>query len=329
MAKLKRSKRAFRRAAAPRAGMLFVAVPVFLLLCLLLSVAIGLVLGRRAEEGYSAKHFDLSMEPYRAGNKTVPLVDAYLFPAEADPYRYTSRGITDLSFCLRDGDGELPYPIELSAEKEGEGDTEPTEDTLAALVSSIHNAGGRACAYFHVTSFAVEDPYLRELQAAYEVALVNRAARVGVDEILLVGLTVAKENIDAVEAYVSRMSHGAEQALLGVLMAPEIFALSEKDIYLAARVRSVCDFMALDLRLLPADADEIMTDEAAGETASASESREESGGFEACSLLDKMLEENEYYIKAYRLRIVLDDENADLYDALKDAGVENLQIIGN
>lgn len=86
--------------------------------------------------------------------------------------------------------------------------------------------------------------------------------------------------------------------------------LTEQDIYYAARLRSVCDFLALDLRALPENADRV----------------EE--GSEEASLLEQTAERMEYYVSSYGMRAVLSKSNAALYDSAKSLGFESIQIVG-
>jgi len=128
---------------------------------------------------------------------------------------------------------------------------------------------------------------------------------------MLVGISVDEDNIDSVEAFVARAAAAAENAVLGVLVSPETVKLTEDNVYLAARVRSVCDFIALDLRSLSSDADEV------GDSSEDAEKSE----------LERLLDEMEYYVSSYKMRIVLSKNNSELYDSLKALGVGNIQII--
>jgi hypothetical protein len=128
---------------------------------------------------------------------------------------------------------------------------------------------------------------------------------------MLVGINVDEESIDFVESFIARAAIAAEDALLGVLVSLETVKLLEDGTYLAARVRSVCDFIALDLRALSLDADK---------TAASLEENEKSE-------LEVLLDGMEYYVSSYKMRIVLSKNNSELYDALVSLGVNNIQII--
>ncbi len=292
-----------------RAATIAVAIVAFILLCVVISVVIGILLGDKADEYNDRKTpFEIAGEDHYSGDKLVKSVDAYAYEFGADVKGYIGSGITDLSVCLRSSDGKLSYSSAVASLMGSAPDE--SKKPLEEYVEYIHNSGGRVCAYFHVSSFNESDKYLRELYKDYEIALVNEAARSGVHDILLVGLAVAQTSVDEIEAYVSRMSYAAEGATLGVLMPESAIMLQDDGEYLAARIRSVCDYIALDLRSL---------DEGAGIVAEGEEN----------SALEELLTKNQYYIEAYRMRIVLSKENSSLYDDVKGLGVKNIQIIGN
>lgn len=289
-------------------------IAVFLVLCFVVSVVVGILLGRRAEGVEVRKDFDFPSEPYRSGDKMVSPVDAYAYELGANVSPYIVQGVTDLSVCLRHADGSLAYTSEVGAlygACPAYG-----ELSLVEEIDYLRERGGRVCAYFYVTSFETEDETLQRLYQAYEVALVEEMARCGVDNILLICPAVTDDNISELEHCVGLMSEAAGGTAVGVLVTPELLMLSEQNVYYAARLYEACDFLALDLRALDENAD--VVDEA--ESTSSEE--------EAKCELEQTLEALEYYIRAYSMRIVLSKENASLYDSVKEYGVSNIQIIG-
>ncbi|MBE6684669.1 MAG: hypothetical protein E7592_03345 [Ruminococcaceae bacterium] len=311
MARVRRRSRYSRRTVLnrnrSRAWIYIVAIAAFVVLCLMISVGVGLLLSEKAEKYENSPKYDFDSKPYYSGDKVVKPVNARLYSFGDYAGLLTGVGITDFSVCLRAPDGSLTYDTEYDVsfgEAVGEGVSE-----LSKYTTYIHENGGYVCAYFYVTSFGIEDEYLREIYKAYELALISEAARNGADEIMLVGLDVTDDNIDEIKKFVSDASHSAGASILGVLVSPETFKLADEGIYHAARLRSVCDFVALDLRDLPDDADEV---EAEGEA----------------SLLDSTLGDMEYYISSYSMRIVFSEKNSSLCDAAIALGIENLQIIG-
>lgn len=289
-------------------------VLVLSLLCFAVSVLVGLSLGRRAEEYQKSQRFDFPADPYYSGDKTVKPVDAYIFPQGADMHAYAARGITDLSVCLCDSEGSLSYTSELGGL---DGFITNAENrSLAEQVEYIHEWDGYICAYFYVRSFQIEDSTLRELYKSYELALIREAALAGVDDIMLIGIPIDDSTVAEAEQYVSRACLTAEDTVIGVLVAPELMSLTEQHIYHASRIREACDYIALDFRSLSPDAD--LVKEVDSETAE-----------EEKSNLVIALEQMEYYIKSYSMRIVLSKDNSTLYDSMKNLGVKNMQIIGD
>lgn len=278
----------------------------------IISVIIGIALGDKADKYPTDKpKYEFSFEPYRSGEKTVKSVDAYAYTLGTDARGYINNGVGDLSFCLRDLEGRLAYNSLVTASL-GIAQEENGYDLVEEMVY-VHSLGGYACAYIYASSFTCEDAYLREVYKTYEIALISEAAECGVDDILILGLDVSAENIDEVEKYVSDASLAAGKAPLGVAVSRELLLMTEQDIYLASRVGAVCDYLALDLRAMSVDADKV------------EESTED--GDVAISELDATLAELEYYVEAYKIRVVFSKSNASLYDSALDLGVSNIQIV--
>lgn len=299
----KYSRRASRgRRSSKRWVAVVLAAVAFIALCFVISVVIGLALGRRADEYQPDPKYDFDYKEYYSGNKKVKIVDAHEYQWGFGTSHYLSQGISDFSVCLRDSDGFITYDSQVDVSF---GEVSEGSRKLSDAVDAVHNVDGYVCGYIYVQSFKIEDSYLRGVYKAYEAALVAEASRGGVDEILLVGIEPTSDNIDEIERFVSDMSRAAGDKPLGVLLSREIFSATENGDYRASRIRSVCDFVALDMRDLPKDAD-----------AGAEE-----------SVLFKTLGEMEYYIKSYSMRVVLSTENSSLYDSFLRFGAENVQII--
>lgn len=287
-----------------RAVIVIATVAAFLVLCFVVSVAVGLSLGKQADEYASSHRYDLEVEEYYSGNKRVKAVDAYVFYADSSIKSYILNGVTDFSVALRGSEGELNFSSSIIPAEEGE----VQRPDLRELVDSIHSQGGYVCAYFYVVSMNIEDKYQRELHKAYEIALVNEAAESGVDEIMLVGIDTSDAGIEEAHRFVSDMAFAAEGASLGVLIPPEIFKLTEEGAYNAAIIRSVCDFVALDLRGVSCDEPEGADEETEGQ-------------------LSSVLAEMEFYVRSYNMRVVFSKENSALYDSAKKMGAVSIQII--
>ena len=287
-------------------------IAVVLVLFAIVSVIIGIALGDKADKYTVESKYYFSFEPYKSGDKTVRAVDAYAYTLGADAKGYVSRGVSDLSFCIRDAEGKLSYNSAVAASV-GIVQEECGYDLFEEM-AYVHALGGYACAYVYADSFKCEDEYLREVYKAYEIALIREAAECGVDDVLILGLDVTTANIAEVEKYVSEAAKAAGKAPLGVAVSRELLALTGNDVYLSSRISAVCDYLALDLRYMSADA-------------SKAEENTDSDDGEVLSELDTTLGELEYYIEAYKMRVILSKANASLYDFALDLGVSNIQIV--
>ncbi len=293
---------------ASRVWIIVVAALTFLLLCVVLSVAAGLALGKAAEdfEKSSEPKYDVSVNDYYSGDKKVKAVNAHEYSWGYGTSYYQSIGINDFSVCLRDADGFVTYHTDVAVsfgEDSGMGSRKLSDE-----VKTIRNGGGYVCGYFYSTAFEEKDEYRRNIRKAYEIALINEAGKSGIDEILIIGLDPTEKNIDEVEAFVSELSLAAGKSALGVLVSPAAVEMTDSGVYLVPRVRSVCDFVALDMRDMSPDA----------------ASRKNGDGV---SELYGFLGNMEYYIKSDSLRLVFSKKNASLLEKATEYGITSVQIV--
>ena len=284
----------------------FVAILV-VVICFAVAVIVGLVLGKKADQYANESKYDFNYEPYQSGDKTVKAVDALDYTLGESARGYIKNGEGYLSFPLRSSQGELSFSSSVVSEA---GIGQNTSDiSLEEEMSYVHGLGGYACAYIYSTAFDCEDKYLREIYKAYELALIREAAECGVDDILIVGLDVNADNIAEIEKYVSDAAVAAGKAPLGVLVSREIVLMTNDGVYFASRILAACDYLALDLRALDIN-----------EVTAPTEPDGVSG-------VEMLVDELEYYIEAYHMRMVFDIENEDLREIFRDIGVHNTQII--
>ncbi len=303
------SRRMNSHASKSRAPMILAAVA-FLLLSAVISVLIGISLGKRVQEPEDGTRFDFERDDYISNGKTVSGAEAYYFAKTSDAASYIMQKIYDLSVCLRHEDGSLDYYFK-TAEKLG-FDAMHDPRRLDTLCASAHASGGRVCAYMYISSFETEDSYMREIMKAYELSLIKEASDAGVDDILLLGISVTEENIAEVESFVAKAAKTAVNAPLGVCICEELLALNDEEVYLAARLRNACDYLALDLTHL---------------TVSDGESREGDDGENIPGKLEEILQKYEFYIKSYPMRVIFSREESKLYIPALKLGVTDLQIV--
>lgn len=305
----RRTRSQYKKSKAP----IVLAVIAFLLLSVVISVAVGLMLSKRAEQSaLPDKRFDFEKVEYVSNGKKVFPVEAYNFPQGSSALDYISQGIDDLSVCLRHSDGIVDYHLDIA---DSYGEVSEGAISFSALCRSAHAANGRVCAYIYVTSFAISDAYERGIVQAYELALINEAAVSGADDILLLGISATEENIAEVEEFVARAAIAAENTPLGVSVGTGLLDLTENEVYLAARLRTNCDYLALDLtHMVQAD----------GESGG-----QDGDGQPLPSRLESTLRKYQYYIKSYGMRILFAKEESKLYIPALKLGVVDLQIVGN
>ena len=153
-----------------------------------------------------------------------------------------------------------PYQVELPT---GSGLTVAEgAPALASEVRRFKNAGLRVIGVFTVTSLNITDVTERTLRRGQEMTLISLFAKAGVDEILLLGLPVGSDSLDAaatdylMETETLLASIPAALPAVGVALHPSAFVgeVAEDGTLLYAgsltpgRMLAVCDYIALDLR---------------------------------------------------------------------------------
>ena len=310
----RRATRFSRRTGAPkkrsRGPVAVLCVVIFLVLCFAVSVVIGMLLGQSADRISSRPRYDFQRVEYQKGNKTVKSIEGYFFAKGSSAYDYYMQGIEDFSMSIRRADGTLDYASRVAETFGLDGYDE--YNLLSSVVDDVKGAGGRACGYFYVNAFDEKNENLRDVYAAYELALIKEAAQSGIDELLLVGIAVTEDNIDAVEEFLARAATEAENCAIGVAVTLGTLRLTEDEIYLAERMRRSCDFLALDLTHL--------------KVADTEPTKDADGNYKP-SAFEEILEQNEYYIKTYGLRMLFSRQEYVIYRTALELGVVDFQII--
>ena len=305
------ARRTTRAGKSSRMPVVLLCVVIFLILSVSVSVVIGILLGRKANEVEQRPKFEFSKTEYESGGKSVRSVEAYYFAKGASAADYYVQGIRDFSFCLRHEDGSLDHASVIASTLGF--DITDEEYSVPRTVSRIHAEGGRACGYFYVTAFAEQNSGLRDVYLAYELSLIEEMAESGIDEIVLMGIEVNESNIAAVEEFLARAAICAPDTAIGVRVSLDTLRLTDEEIYCAARMKNACDFLALDLCHLTLD------DARDGKT---------EDGTRVPSVLEEILEQNEYYISSYGLRLLFSREHSQIYKSAMELGVVDFQIVG-
>ncbi len=218
-------------------------------------------------------------------------------------YGFFQRGYTELSLSL----GTAENPTFASNVAQSMAGVACGDIKLEEYSSLIHKYEGKACGYFLSSAFECEDENLRRVRKAYEIALLSEAAKGGIDDILILGINLTEENSGEVAKYLSELNAAAGDCSVGIAINTGTLLLTENEIYIAARLRSACDFVALDLRYLDfSDAD--------------------GSGSGTPENLAQYLDNVKYYLSSYALRLVFSDANEKLFDEAMELGFSNLQV---
>lgn len=286
-------------------------VLVFLGVVFAASVGIGNWMLSRAQQ-YSAdqEQQTVTVPPEQIVPVKVSPITAHAYALGGRYNSYLNAGITQLCAPLRAEDGALLFDSRtcLQAGWEENGDVD-----LATNAWELHQNGMYLCAYMPITGFAMEDAMLRELTLSYEATLIAEAAESGVDEIILTDLPVSTANIEKIVHYISRIKGLSGNCAIGVMITPEVLQLGRQDVYLAAQLLSVCDFLVLDLRNLPLSGVQTGVEVAPGENQAMS--------------VSYVLEHMQYDLVRYFPRLALTKEQTDALDYLMTKGYHNWVIV--
>lgn len=242
---------------------------------------------------------------------SVPHIKAHAYGIGDRYSSYTYAGVTHLCAPLRTKNGALAFDSAVC--KQAGWETNGSAD-LAQNVENLHYNGLYLCAYMPIGGFAEQDKAMRELALSYEAALIAEAAAAGVDEIFLCGLSPTQANVTELCAYLRRVKVLAGDCAIGVLITPEVLLATKYDVYTAAQLLTVCDFLVLDLRGLPMDA--VSADSGA------------SGATDQSSLTVRYVIENmQYDLIRYSPRLALDGTQTDALDYVIAKGYGNWVIM--
>ncbi len=219
-------------------------------------------------------------------------------------YGFFQKGYTELSLSL----GTAENPAFASNVAQSMAGAVCGDIKLEEYSSLIHKYEGRACGYFLSSAFECEDENLRRVKKAYEIALLSEAAKSGIDDILILGITVTEKNSDEVAKYLSELNSVADNCSIGIAINTGTLLLTENEIYIAAKLKSACDFVALDLRNL--------------DFSGVSESDSS-----APADLAQYLNDIKYYLSSYSLRLVFSGANEKLFNEAGKLGFTNLQVV--
>ena len=291
------------------------------------SVGIGNRLLKTAEQyPASVEQESVTVPPEKIIPVRVPAIKAYAYSLGDRYSGYVYADITHLCAPLRDADGALVFSSRVC---ERAGWEQNGRVDLATNTWELHQSGLYLCAFMPISGFAEEDEAVRELVLSYEASLISEAADNGVDEIFLTGLDPTHANITEVAQYLRRVkSLCSSDCAIGVMITPEVLLAEQYEVYLAAQLMSVCDFLVLDLRGLPLS--DAPTAQEGEETEAQSETltEQESGtGEEQMLSVEYVMQNLQYDLTRYSPRLALSEQQTDALDYIIAKGYGNWVII--
>ena len=267
----------------------------------------------------------VTVPPEQIFTVSVPQIKAYAYSLGDRYSGYVYADIAQLCAPLRDADGALTFTSRVC---ERAGWEQNGRVDLATNAWELHQSGLYLCTYIPISGFAEEDEAVRELVLSYEASLIAEAAESGVDEVFLTNLNPTKTNIAEVVQYLRRVKGlCSTDCAIGVMITPEVLLAEQYDVYLAAQLMSVCDFLVLDLRGLPLY-DTPNTQQEETEAQSELQSEQESGtSAEQVLSVEYVMQNLQYDLTRYSPRLALDEQQTDALDYIIAKGYGNWVIM--
>ena len=218
-------------------------------------------------------------------------------------YGLISKGYTDISVGIGSSDKLFIH----SNVADGVSGVENGERDIESLISDIHYYEANACLYFYSTAFEIKDENLRRIRKAYEISLMSEMAKLGADDILILGVGLDDSNISEVARYISDINSACGDCSVGMAVSVGALRLAQEGKYLVGALLNCADYVALDLRNLSFDGDGADTDNPTG--------------------IAEYLSGMKYYLSQYGLRLVFSEENKQFFDEVYDLGLTNAQVV--
>ena len=208
-----------------------------------------------------------------------------------------------VSLCLRDDAGEVYYRSAVAQNLTGQ---QAEGVDLSLLLPALRDAGIYTSAMFGVTAFAASDTGEGDLLYAYESSLIAEIGMAGIDEILLTGLPVTVDTLDAVSGFLGEVKRQLPDSVQLAVAVPAALTQEAAGTVLIKQLSQYADTIALDLRELSLSEGQSLADAAAGIFTDAS-----------------------LYFSKYNMRVLLPAADRDTFAALRQSmelnGIYNWQ----
>ncbi len=277
-------------------------------LIVLAATLIGLSLRNEAEENQEQPTVDYITPEIQiqAPAADVREVNAAIYTFKQYAADFIYRDIFDLSVMLRDKEGYVGFNSEV-AKTVGFDECDEKID-LSEEVRSIRLQGGYLCAYMYVAGFS-DTTDMAEMIRAYEKQLIIEAAGSGIDEVLIFGIDVTRDNLYDVLEFLSDIRAKAGNTKIGIELDYDDVVSDDPDGYVAQMALRVCDFIALDASSVPCE-----------------ENREALGlRGEQCDFYTA-IEKIHYYTSKMQIRLTFDAGESALYKSIDECTYLNRQM---
>lgn len=312
-----------------RADKIFVIVSVVVLVVIsaVAGVILGNVLGKKAsniDNETSAEKLDLPIPENEIKPGGAKAVNAYYFDYSTTAASFIKQNKNDFSLCLRSSDGKVMYNSAVA--EMINLDSFDGELDLEKNVHFIKSVGGYTCGYIYVSSHAEPDPDMRRIKRAYEISLINEAANMGVDDILILGVVPNASNIDFLCDFLKETKYSlGDKAYLGIALDCAAVLMTDNNVFFAGKLEKCCDYLALDLHDFVYTKSE--NDSSDTESQTTREIFDKDTGAIYAKDPAQLLLYMRYYILGYSMRVIFADGDTAGIEEAKNCGFADYQTI--
>lgn len=303
----RKSKYTRRNLASARRKIIFAILTLIFVFAVIVGAAIGIgsLLKNKLNDAQEQMHEYMTPEHKLVEfDRKTKDVNAYGYTFGKDAAAYIEKGIYDFSVCFRYSDGSLAYHSSIAEEIGFDGMDSGCD--LIENIEYLHKCGGYVVGTMYLDSFSQKDGGVTSIKRAYEKQLVIEAADSKVDELLILGIDVSRDNIDELLMFLSDIKKESKDCKIGISISYQDLLEDKNGEYLASKLLMVVDFLSLDAKSVPCTENETIGDRHS---------------------FKYRIESLHYYMAAYNLRLLFDEDHVSLYDIAGEMGINNRQMI--
>ena len=296
---------------------IIITVAITLTVCMLAMLIFGNILHSKYQKDNSADS-DHSSESNNQQNTDTYLppenIKAYSVLIETNDSSTFSTRLDSLpesyqkavSIPLNKKDGSLLYKSDIA--KEIGYESEGFSVTLSNVVEKAKEKEIYISGVYYINDFTVEDALLRQVGLARSSAIISEALISGLNEVVIIAPNAKPDNVDEIIRFIDSIKYNSPNGSLGFAVPESIFSI-EDDTLCSEKILSLsnnADFLAFNASVI--------------ESSDASEE------------ITQMLNNQKFYIHKYKMRVLLPkmsttDEQASIINAVKNASIDNWQIL--